>query len=139
MHLAHQSRMDGHNWKYTWEFLWQLFFYIQSFFWLPFKIPITTERIMYYIFEKLHKAFGIISGYLFSKLKNWMVSRKHLRVPNKKWRHKIQMTNDRPVYILPSVNYMLSLLFMNYFRAWKLSMEYPDYLEDDQVYTQIDR
>ena len=30
---------------------------------------------------------------------------KQLIVPNKKLRHKIQMTNDRPVYILPLINY----------------------------------
>ena len=30
---------------------------------------------------------------------------KQLIVPNKKCRHAIQMTNDRPVYILPLINY----------------------------------
>ena len=39
------------------------------------------------------------------KSKPFVFSKKQLLVPNKKWRHKIQMTNDRPVYILPLVNY----------------------------------
>ena len=40
--------------------------------------------------------------------------KKQLIVPNKKLRHTIQMTNNRPVYILPLVNYNVYWLIIGH-------------------------
>ena len=41
---------------------------------------------------------------------------KQLIVPNKKLRHKIQMTNDRPVYILPLINLNVTSFFIRLYK-----------------------
>ena len=43
--------------------------------------------------------------WLLQHIRYYSQNKKQLIVSNKKWRHKIQMTNDRPLYILPLVDY----------------------------------